>query len=284
MTKVVGGPRHPVVLGDGAVGVRNCGPEVTVLLQEGTRRGRRVVEDHADHVRPIGCVRLLEVETGEVGGLLLARDAPAGEEVDHDVVATEGPQGDGIPGGQIGPAEVGGTLAEQGGFGPPWPPGACGWPGRCPPRPGRAGRLPPPSGPRDGDAGSYGARDAPGDECADRLRRRVPFVLLLRRRASHQVRRRRDRVGGPPPRARDQREHPPDPDEQAAGPQPRHERFDHYADGDRPLRQVVDGLIPDDAPSPPTVSKVRYTSSKKLESMAGVPTTERALPKLVVAG
>src|SRR5271156_278736 len=34
---------HPVPLGDGAAGVADGGPEVAVLLQERTRRGRRVV-------------------------------------------------------------------------------------------------------------------------------------------------------------------------------------------------------------------------------------------------
>ena len=71
------------------------------------------MEDHADHVRPVRRVRLLVVEAREVGRLLLARDAPAGEEVHHDVMAAERGQRDGRARGEVGPGQRRCLSAQQ---------------------------------------------------------------------------------------------------------------------------------------------------------------------------
>src|ERR1700677_804840 len=108
-----GRARNPVPFRDGTTGVADGGPEITVLLQKCARGGCRVVEHHAHHVGSVGRLRLLVVEAGEVGGLLLARDAPAGEEVDHHVVAAQ--RGKRYPGarGEIGAGELRRLPAEQ---------------------------------------------------------------------------------------------------------------------------------------------------------------------------
>ena len=149
------------------------------MLQEGPGRGRRVVEHHAHHVGPVGRMRLLVVEAGEVGRLLLARDAPAGEEVDHDVVAAQCGQRDGAPVSRSMPVNAGACRPSSGlGDG--------------------GGLLGSPGGQHDADhdedeedgaghpaggvatAPAHGeSRDAPRHERAHRLGRRVPLTWPL---------------------------------------------------------------------------------------------------------
>ena len=78
-----------VALGDRAARVAHRRPQVAVLAQERARRRRRVVEHDAHHLGAVRRVRLLVMEAREVRRLLLARGAPAGEEVDHHVVAAQ---------------------------------------------------------------------------------------------------------------------------------------------------------------------------------------------------
>ena len=51
-----------------------------------------------------------------------------------------------------------------------------------------------------------------------------------------------------------------------------------------PAGRFAMGCTPETLPCPPTWSKVRYTSPRNPESMAGVPTAASALPNVVVAG
>ena len=157
-----------------------------------------------------GAVRrmaLLVVEAREVGRLLLAGDAPAGEEVHDDVVAPQRVRATPAPRWSGGAGEGRGGLAHERALHLRSPPGACGWPGRCPPPRGRAGRLRPASGPDvRGDApvmpGRPGGRSGRRPARASPRARPRPTRRSTRRGVGDQGRRGRDGIGGPAPGAR----------------------------------------------------------------------------------
>ena len=252
--------RHPVALSDRPARVAHGGPEVAVRPQERARRRRRVVEHHADHVGSVDRMGLLVVEAREVGCLLLARDAPAGEEVDHDVVAAERGQRDARPVLRSVPLNGGRGAAEQRALRPRWPPGASAWPAPRRPRRGPPGPHPPPNG--SACAGGGGSCSGPAPRAT-----RAPTgsgAAASRSRVLHRRRRqspasRRPRPGrwpgavspGPGPAS------PPTPMSRP----PAHSQATSGSIttpmATEPAGRLLMAWLPDVEPSPPTASKVR---------------------------
>ena len=214
-------------------GSATAGQRSPFVCRKARRRRRRVVEHDAHHVRTARRVRLLVVEARQVGRLLLARGAPAGEEVDDDVVAAQRRQRHGRARRRSAPVKVGAGRPSRG-LGTAV--ASCGvrvasttptttsatstapatqrvaW--------RRRGLMP---GPRPRATGRPPARAS----------RPVRLGGGRRSGAGDEVRRGRVGIGGPAPRPGYQREQPTDADEQAAGPQPGDERLDDHADGHR---------------------------------------------------